>query len=289
MDPYLAGALIPFALSSPKTNTFLVHDKHCSLPQLYEVNKLCRTEYKYHKITSIHYSNQASFECDLGYTVQAQTYLDVPSTESFWRYLTGIIDMSSEILKEGAEGADMCIRVYCTVSLLVVILEQVGIPGVIKYTPDGYFLEYSSVHAIDFFGNLIEPSRFKKGEFNLILSAKTILPECVVHIQDTRAVVPKKKKLSDLGEDLYLIERLGATTFDTGIAVNIPIRYYVEIIPNPELLRKGWMISRPIFERSHSGRWTVELVSLRSDSDPISLPFCCGQMVFRRHFFVEIK
>ena len=119
--------------------------------------------------------------------------------------------------------------------------------------------------------------------------------EIQVEIRDTKAVVPSRANLSDIGLDLVAIrvhKTIGSNTvmFDTGIAVKPPKGYYLEIIPRSSLSKTGWMLSNSvgIVDPDYTGNLYIVLTRTRDDADVLETPFCKCQLVLRKAEYANV-
>ena len=70
-------------------------------------------------------------------------------------------------------------------------------------------------------------------------------------MNDAKAIPPTKAHYSDAGYDLTIIRKvkdIGEKTamYDTGINLQIPLGYYVEIAPRSSISKSGYMLSNGI-------------------------------------------
>jgi len=120
------------------------------------------------------------------------------------------------------------------------------------------------------------------------------------------AVIPGKTHGSDVGYDLTVVSlvkeefagKIGSKTrrlYDSGIQLEIPYGYYIEIVPRSSFSKTGWMLSNSvgIIDPSYRGNLLVSITQVLDDEDciPIQLPFRGFQLIVRRqeHMrFVEL-
>lgn len=278
-DSYLLGALTPF-IASP---TIQVHDKHCNLEQLFKVKELCQSYYK--KDIHIEYGMVYSFFlCE-----QRSEFMNITiptDEEQKWDYIAGFIDMSSK-LHFCTETNDMVLKIFGNPDFLTKLQEHINIPSILHKDT----IVYTFTNVIDLFGHL-KGRCFKYHTFKNMLS----IPTCLVYKRDPSALLPSKSRFSDVGYDIHIIrthKQLNQTTilYDTGIALNIPYGYYVEIVPRSSLTKTGYMLtnSMGIIDRSYRGNLYIALTKIADDAIDIQFPFRCCQLIFRKQEFMDLN
>ena len=113
-----------------------------------------------------------------------------------------------------------------------------------------------------------------------------------VHKTKPSAEDPKKEHPSDIGWDLHLIERtderaedtVGALNkFSTGLRIEPPPGYYVEIVARSSLQNYGYMLGNGvgIIDPDYRGEVIVSLYKFR-EGDDLGLPLRAVQMILRK-------
>jgi len=127
------------------------------------------------------------------------------------------------------------------------------------------------------------------------------LPVFHVVRMDPRAVIPSKKRASDVGYDLTLISKvkdLGNRTalYDTGLIIQPPTGYYIEVVPRSSLSKSGYMQSNSlgIIDPNYLDTFKVPLtrvdgvghpsIHLDDSTDELTLPFTGFQLIIRRPY-----
>lgn len=110
------------------------------------------------------------------------------------------------------------------------------------------------------------------------------------------AVVPRKNNESDVGFDLTVIKvskQLSDNVFlfDTGIKLQVPLGYYIEVVPRSSLSKSGWMLANSvgIIDNSYTGNIYVALVKIEELAKPIQLPFKGFQLIIRRQYGAYVR
>lgn len=291
-DPYLVGCLAYFANNQDEEGVFEVSDRYCSLQQLYLVNDLYQREFskntEFQNISSkVIFDTWNTFKCSCGLYFQNLAPIPFENESDNWKYLSGLFDMSSTL---EIRDNDLSLRLFSPSSeFLKQVQYFIEIPSQLSDS----FLEYQSTNVIDLFGKL--PDAFKRYDLNQLIQDR-ILPVCRVIRKDPQAVIPFKSRLSDVGYDLTVIRKhkdLTSNTalYDTGIAIEIPFKYYAEIAPRSSLSKSGYMLSNSIgiIDPGYKGNLYIALTKVSPEVDEISFPFRCGQLIFKRQVYVNLK
>jgi|694.fasta_scaffold93804_2 dUTP pyrophosphatase len=299
-DPYLLGCLINFSFFKDDEGVFDVLDEHNSLQQLYHVNDLYKQTLN--QIPELIHSLQISskvfygvingFKCVYGDKISSLPFLPYDTAHENWLCISGMIDMCSKL---EVRNSDVVLEIYSTSEKWLSHLHSfVQIPGTI--TPnekEGFVLTYRSTNVIDLFGHL--PDSFKRCEFNHLLQRKRVLPVCRVIRKDPDAILPSKSRLSDVGYDLSVIRKHKDLTpntalYDSGIALNIPFKYYVEVVPRSSLSKSGYALANSvgIIDPGYKGNIYVALTRTDPDAPEIVFPFRCCQLIFRKQIYVDL-
>lgn len=158
----------------------------------------------------------------------------------------------------------------------------------------------SKVNYIDFVGKLYAESTeqlYDDSNFNKIINCN----QPVIHFvkQSKDAIIPTKANFSDVGYDISILNihkkiNSKTTLYDTGICLNIPVGYYVEIVPRSSIVKSGYMLSNSIgiIDCSYKGNLYVGLTKVCDDAIEIEYPFKCCQLIVRKQIFpkfIEMK
>lgn len=158
----------------------------------------------------------------------------------------------------------------------------------------------TKVNYIDFVGKLYAESTehlYDDSNFNKIINCN----QPVIHFvkQSKDAIIPTKANFSDVGYDISILNvhkkiNSKTTLYDTGICLNIPVGYYVEIVPRSSIVKSGYMLSNSIgiIDCSYKGNLYVGLTKVCDDAIEIEYPFKCCQLIVRKQVFpkfIEMK
>lgn len=107
--------------------------------------------------------------------------------------------------------------------------------------------------------------------------------------KDPGAILPSKKRASDQGFDLTVIRKVkdwGPTTalYDTGLIIQPPPGYYVEIVPRSSLAKSGYLQSNSvgIIDPSYLDTLKCPLTKVDPTAPDLQLPFTGFQLLLRR-------
>jgi dUTP pyrophosphatase len=157
---------------------------------------------------------------------------------------------------------------------------------------------YSGVNVLDLLGiiysNVSIVSKSKQyTEFIKLL--KNEKPSVKVLRIDDLAIVPTKANFSDVGHDVTIIgvhKKINSKTsmYKTGIKLDIPVGYYVEIVPRSSIIKSGYMLANSIgiIDCSYKGELFVALTKIDDESPDITFPFKCVQLITRKQVFSDM-
>ena len=113
----------------------------------------------------------------------------------------------------------------------------------------------------------------------------------IVWKTDPAATEPSKTRFSDVGFDLTIIKKIkeegNCVFFDTGVKVQVPIGFYVQIVPRSSLSKTGWMLANSvgIIDNGYTGNIIVALTKVDPNAADLELPFRGVQMILQKQFF----
>jgi deoxyuridine 5'-triphosphate nucleotidohydrolase len=107
--------------------------------------------------------------------------------------------------------------------------------------------------------------------------------------EDPNSIIPTKAHYSDAGYDLTIIKKVKdvgdkISMYDTGISLNIPLGYYVEIHPRSSLAKSGYILSNNtgIIDVSYVGSLFITLTRVDDSIPKFELPFKCCQLILKK-------
>jgi deoxyuridine 5'-triphosphate nucleotidohydrolase len=162
---------------------------------------------------------------------------------------------------------------------------------------------YTNVNLIDLLGLLYIDDKIPFINLKLYESFHKILnnsnditlPQIKVFRHDENAILPSKTRVSDAGYDITIIKEAkkltdNTTLYDTGIKLDIPNGYYVEIVPRSSISKSGYILANSvgIIDQSYRGNILVALTKTCPTAADIELPFRCCQMIIRKQIYGKI-
>jgi len=105
---------------------------------------------------------------------------------------------------------------------------------------------------------------------------------------DENAVIPQKAGENEIGYDLTCISLdkqifENVYMFDTGIQIQPPSGYYIEIVPRSSIVKTGYSLANNtgIIDPTYRGNIKVVLVKHSEDAQKLELPFRKCQLILR--------
>ena len=162
-----------------------------------------------------------------------------------------------------------------------------------------YKIIYKNVNVVDLFGNIYKDSTLSfHGSFYAKFLKLINCNRSKLKFFKTRedAVSPTKANFSDVGYDITLLsihKKINNTTIlcNTGIKLEIPVSYYVEIVPRSSIIKTGYMLANSIgiIDCSYKGELFVALTKTDSESPDLSFPMKCCQLIMRKQIFPDME
>lgn len=172
-----------------------------------------------------------------------------------------------------------------------------------KYTIDFnlHRIDYTGVNIIDLLGLIYEgvnadvkKNQDKYKEFLVVLNNER--PTLKFTKISDEAVTPTKANFSDVGYDLTATgvhKKINAKTIlcKTGIKLDIPLSYYVDITPRSSIIRSGYMLanSTGIIDCSYKGELFVALIKVDDSAPDIEFPYRCCQLIMRKQVYPDLE
>lgn len=198
-------------------------------------------------------------------------------------------------------GKTVCNFTVYTKEIALTFAEFFGIPY--KYTIDFnlHRIDYTGVNIIDINGIIYKDvnkdmikNEERYQEFLTLLGNERPYLKFTKISED--AVTPTKANFSDVGYDLTatgLHKKINAKTFlcKTGIKLDIPLSYYVEITPRSSIIRSGYMLanSTGIIDCSYKGELFIALIKVDDSVPDIEFPYRCCQLIMRKQVYPEMQ
>ena len=124
---------------------------------------------------------------------------------------------------------------------------------------------------------------------------KNEIPSIGFHLKDPDAVLPTKR-IIDVGFDLTIISvykniSSKITMFETGVAVDIPIGFYAELVPRSSISKTGYMLANSVgvIDPSYSGTVKVPLIKVDSTMPDLQLPCKIAQLILKPYVYSHVS
>lgn len=161
-----------------------------------------------------------------------------------------------------------------------------------------YTLKYKNSNMIDFLGQIYENTTdlyINDYLRNFMNSNNNEFPVLKIIKVDKDAIIPSKTNYSDAGLDLSIIKEskcLNSDTilYDTGIKLEIPNGYYVEIVSRSSISKSGYMLANNIgiIDQGYTGNLYVALRKINKDCENLVFPYKCCQIIMKKQIFPKI-
>ena len=113
---------------------------------------------------------------------------------------------------------------------------------------------------------------------------------------DSRAVTPTRAYPSDIGYDLTAIDIFKILSdktiiYETGIAVQPPLGYYIEIVPRSSITKTKYLLANSIgiIDPSYNGSLKIAVRKIDDSLPDFELPFCKFQIIMRKAEYFDIQ
>lgn len=184
------------------------------------------------------------------------------------------------------------------------IIKLYDIPHNSQKGVNNLVIQYKNVNMIDLLGLIY--SNYDCPYYNNYIYTYNnrdgvLIPAIKVFKVDERAVAPSKSRYSDAGYDLTIIsehKKLTSNTviYDTGIQLEIPNGYYVEIVPRSSISRSGYMLANNvgIIDQGYRGNIYIALTKINEETPDITdltdwrLPWKCCQMIVKKQIYSRL-
>lgn len=154
---------------------------------------------------------------------------------------------------------------------------------------------YYGINIIDKLHSIMNESDEAKKMFIDAVSIyqRNQLPKIGFCVEDNRAVVPTKRVI-DVGYDLTVVSIYSqptqlTTMFETYISLDIPLGYYVELVPRSSLSKTGYMLANSvgIIDPGFTGTLKVPLIKVDQSAPNIQLPARVAQLILKPYVVSE--
>ena len=178
------------------------------------------------------------------------------------------------------------------------IIKLYDIPYIRQKNINNQVIQFNSVNMIDLLGMIY--SNYDCPYYNNYIYTYNnrdgrSIPCIKVFRDDDSAVIPYKSRYSDAGYDLTIIKeykKLNSNTviYDTGIKLEIPNGYYVEIVPRSSISRSGYILANNvgIIDQGYRGNLYIALTKINDECSDLTLPWKCCQMIVKKQIYSKL-
>ena len=161
-------------------------------------------------------------------------------------------------------------------------------------------IQYKSVNMIDLLGMLYTNTDYDCPYYNNYIytynnRGGNSIPSINVYKTEDSAVIPSKVRYSDAGYDLTIIKEYKKLTsntiiYDTGIKLEIPNGYYVEIVPRSSISKSGYILANNvgIIDQGYRGNLYIALTKINDEMPDLTLPYKCCQMIVKKQIYSKL-
>ena len=137
-------------------------------------------------------------------------------------------------------------------------------------------------------------SKYEVGVYFQMLALyfqQPVIPTLGFKLQDPTAVLPSKRVI-DVGFDLTIIDVYQTVSdniimFETGVALDIPVGYYVELMPRSSMSKTGYMLANSVgvIDPGFAGSLKVPLIKVDHSMPDLQLPCKIAQLILKPYVF----
>lgn len=151
--------------------------------------------------------------------------------------------------------------------------------------------EYVGINIIEKLHELSSESSEARKLFEDVASIflKTKIPQIQFCLENENAVLPTKR-IIDVGYDLTVVDvakqlTQKTTMYETYVSLNIPLGYYVELVPRSSLSKTGYMLANSvgIIDPGFCGTLKVPLIKVDDSAPDLQLPARVAQLILKQY------
>lgn len=212
-------------------------------------------------------------------------------------FLRAFYEKHGKISVSEIDGKSTCVITCYNNKNIMYFAEYFNVPYVSSNLFNLYKITYIGVNILDVVGaiytNHTSNYTTQYRDFKtLINNEKPLVKYIKMH---EFSVEPGKANYSDVGYDLTAIgiqKKINKKTIlcNTGIKLDIPIGYYVEIAPRSSIIKSGYMLANSIgiIDCSYKGELFIALVKIDDESPDIVFPYKCCQLIVKKQIFPDM-
>lgn len=180
---------------------------------------------------------------------------------------------------------------------VIIFADFFGIPYKQSNIFNLFQISYTNVNIIDLLGIIYKHTIYTRVKtykqfLEVINGIRPILKYAKI---TNNAITPTKTNFSDAGFDisiiaLYKVLDANTSLYHTGIKLDIPTGYYIEMIPRSSISKSGYMLANSIgiIDCSYKGELLVALTKINAASAKLDFPYRCCQLIMRQQIFPEM-
>lgn len=194
------------------------------------------------------------------------------------------------------------LQVTITSNHIKAIFDKIALPF-FDPTPDSNWYGYIGCAAQDLlnvaslytpYESTLASMELETARINLNINRSMSDTSLLVTKLSEKAVMPFKARASDAGYDLTAISLRNQEDevfyFGTGIAVQPPFGYYMDVVPRSSIAKSGYALANSvgIIDPTYSGEIVIALRRVVPDATPIDLPSRIAQMIPRQIIHLDL-
>ncbi len=149
--------------------------------------------------------------------------------------------------------------------------------------------DYHGINIIDQLYSIMDRSEEAR---KLFIQAATIFQQPVIpaigfRVEDSSGIMPSKR-IIDVGYDLTIVSIAKhltpmTTMFETHVSLDIPLGFYVELVPRSSLSKTGYMLANSvgIIDPGYTGTLKVPLIKVDPSMEDLELPARVAQLILK--------
>lgn len=154
---------------------------------------------------------------------------------------------------------------------------------------------YHGINIIEKLYELKDECQYNRDMYDTValLYLRPQVPRIGFKAERADAVIPTKK-IWDVGYDLTMVGIHSqptpmTTLFETGIAINIPLGFYVELVPRSSISKTGYMLANSvgIIDPGFIGTVKVPLIKIDPSMPDIKLPAQVAQLILKPYIISD--
>lgn len=228
------------------------------------------------------------------YNINIETFIKNNKREHVIEFLKAFYEKHSNIY---FDDVVVCHITTTNKNNLIAFADFFGIPHSFDNLFNLVQLSYKNVNIVDILGIIYKNAKIRvkdKAYSDFLLLLNNERPTLKYIKMSNKAVTPTKANFSDVGYDISIIglcKTLNSNTslFKTDLKLDIPVGYYVELVPRSSLSKSGYMLANSIgiIDCSYKGELLVALTKI-NDSYELEYPFRCCQLVMRKQIYPDM-